>query len=84
MPAKQTREDLEQQLRVKAWKRHPDRAVLSRLAQKRDEEGRRRWIEVTRPDPTDPAFTNLWLQPVPSGKPVLIGSWRTPPADTRP
>jgi hypothetical protein len=67
MAAKQTRLDLEQQLCAQSWEQHPDRAVLLELAEKRDEAGRRAWIEVTRPDPTDPAFTNLWAATGPHG-----------------
>jgi hypothetical protein len=75
---RQRRLDLEQQLCALAWEQHPDRAILLEFRDKRDATGQGMWMEVTRPDPTDPAFTNLWLQPVPMGKPVLIGSWRTP------
>jgi hypothetical protein len=78
MAAKQTRLDLEQQLRAVAWEQHPDRAILLELREKRDETGQRIWVEVTRPDPASRDFTNLWLQPMPGGKPILIGSWRTP------
>lgn len=75
--AKEPLDDLER-LRAQAWEQHPDHAILIELKERRDETGQRTWIEVTRPDPTDPTRTNLWLQPMPGGKPILIGSWQTP------
>jgi len=51
------------------------------LSDQRDEDGQRTWIEIAMSDPTDPSdldFTNLWLQHVPRGKPILIGRRRTP------
>ena len=67
-----------ERLRAQTWELHPDRGVLLELKERRDETGQSLWVEVTRPDPTDPTRTNLWLQPTPGGKPILIGSWRTP------
>jgi hypothetical protein len=47
----------------------------------RDENGRKTWIEVTKPDLDDPRRTELWLQRLPEGKPIRIGSSRAAYAD---
>jgi len=70
--------DRERQLRAQAWEQNPDRDVLLVLSKNRDAAGQRTWIEVTRPDPADPRFTDLWLQPIPEGIPILIGGWQAP------
>ena len=81
--ADESTDDRELQLRVEAWQRHPDRAVLLELSKRRDAAGHRTWMEVTRLDPTDARVTNLWLQPIPEGKSILIGRWLTPENESR-
>jgi hypothetical protein len=65
------------------WASHPDRELLERLANERDEVGQLAWEQFVL---NEPARVTLWLRPVdpraddPLG--VLIGSW-TPAEQTR-
>lgn len=75
MPLRWPREPRQlERLRQAAWDRRPNRDVLLEIGKRRDARGRRRGSRSPDPTPDDPSRTELWLQPLPEGKLILIGS----------